>query len=359
VERIRIGVIGAGLVAEVVHLPLLRALDDRFAVIALADPEPERRALAGRRFAIQAVHADHRALIDAEPLDAVLVCSPNGTHAAVVLDALDAGLHVLVEKPLCITSADAERIAAARDRARRVVQVGYMKRFDPAFEALLADLPAGLVLDHVATTTWDPALAHYFGGVPAARRAPDPLTTAQVVEAVGTEQPEHVSAFSDAFLGALVHDVNAVHGTLERLGAATPVRAIDAACMGGGRVVTGVAALPGGGRWAMAWMLLAGLGEFRERIELFAADGIRSLEFPAPYVLHAPTRYRRSAGGDGGHLTRTFGSWREPYRLQLEHFHACVTAGAACRTPPEQARADIELLSRLFEAYLESVAVPS
>ena len=75
----------------------------------------------------------------AEP-DAVLVCSPNETHAEVVLDALAAGAHVLVEKPLCLTERDAARIVTARDRAGLVVQVGYMKRFDPAYEALLDDL---------------------------------------------------------------------------------------------------------------------------------------------------------------------------------------------------------------------------
>ena len=81
-------------------------------------------------------------MLAAGNLDAVVVCSPAGTHAEVVLAALDAGLHVLVEKPMCITLDDADAIITARDRAGKVVQVGTMKRYDPAVEAMLASLPS-------------------------------------------------------------------------------------------------------------------------------------------------------------------------------------------------------------------------
>src|SRR5207244_6730886 len=95
----------------------------------------------GARYGIAGLYRDHRELLDSERLDAVVVCSPAGTHAQTVLDALDAGLHVFVEKPMCITLADADSIVAARDRAGRVVQVGTMKRYDPSYERMLAELP--------------------------------------------------------------------------------------------------------------------------------------------------------------------------------------------------------------------------
>jgi predicted dehydrogenase len=321
---VRIGVVGAGLVAHAVHLPLLRELDDRFDVVAVADPRPESRADAARRFGVPHAYADHRELLAAGALDAVLICSPNGTHAGAVLDALDAGVHVLVEKPLCLTLADADRIVAARDRTGLTVQVGYMKRFDPAYEALLADLPASVAIRHVATTTYDPELSRHFGG-----------------SGAGDGDP-----FSDAFLGALIHDVNAVHGVLERAGVALPLDVVDGGCAANGRTATGVVALPGGARWTLAWLLLPGAGEFREEVAVYAEDAIRTLVFPAPYVLRAPAVYRCGAGG----VRRSFRSWEEAYARQLLHFHACVSEGRACRTPPEQARADIELLTRIFAA---------
>src|SRR4051794_28024 len=121
-ERLRVGVAGAGLIAQVEHLPNLAALADRFELVALADPSRTVREAVAARFGI-AAHATVDALL-AEPLDALLVAVPDPLHADTVLAGLAAGLHVFCEKPLCLVEADYDRIAAARDRAGRVVQVG-------------------------------------------------------------------------------------------------------------------------------------------------------------------------------------------------------------------------------------------
>jgi predicted dehydrogenase len=361
-QRLRIGVIGGGLVAQAVHLPYLAELADRFRIVALAEPSRRVREALGARYGIRHVVADHRTAIDAAELDAVLVCSPNGSHANVVLDALDAGLHVLVEKPLCLDPADVGRIVAARDARGLVVQVGYMKRFDPAFEALADDLPGTpAALSHVATTTYDPWLAPAFR--PEAMPRPDDVapavavalardTRAQVATAVGTDDDADVAAYSDVFLGALVHDVNVVHGLLERIGLDGDMMPLDAGCAPDGSAATALVELPGGARWTMAWLLVPGLGDFREEIALYGRDGVRTLTFPAPYLRQSPAAYRHSAGDVDRNVTRIVRSWREAYARQLAHFHACVTRGERCRTPPEQASRDIELLAALFRRHL-------
>src|SRR5438067_13642550 len=115
------------MVAQAEHLQNLLQLFELFEIAALADPSRVVRDSMAARYAVSSVHADHRALLDAEVVDAVLVSAPAAAHADVVLGALDAGVHVFVEKPLCITLRDADRIIAARDRTGKVVQVGYMK----------------------------------------------------------------------------------------------------------------------------------------------------------------------------------------------------------------------------------------
>src|SRR5206468_1988046 len=120
---VRVGVVGAGLVAQAEHLPYLSAMRDRYSIAALAEPSLTVRDALGARYGMAGLHADYHAMLDAGGLDAVVVCSPHGTHAEVVLAALDAGLHVFVEKPMCITVADADEIVAARDRTGSVVQV--------------------------------------------------------------------------------------------------------------------------------------------------------------------------------------------------------------------------------------------
>jgi predicted dehydrogenase len=277
------------------------------------------------RHAIAATYADHRALLDAGGVEAVVVCSPNATHAQIVVDALEAGVHVLVEKPLCVTPEEGEWIVAARDRAQRVVQVAYMKRFDPAVEALLADLPSGWEPAHIATATFDPGMR----------------------EAFGMAAPEGPMSVADAFLGALVHDVNLVHAVLERCG--TPVeRIVDAS--GDGSRATATIALAGGARWTAAWLALPRAGTFREHVALYGSDGVRELEFPAPYALHEPTVYRHVRDGGGGAIATTRTSWHEAYERQLLHFHAVVTDGAPCRTPAEAGLTDVRLLTELLAA---------
>jgi len=334
---VRIGLVGAGFVAQVVHLPQLRDAAGRFHLAALAEPDARVREAVAARWDVPAAFAGHAEMLAACELDAVLVCSPNATHAEVVLDALAAGCHVLVEKPLCLGVGDADRVIDAAGRARRVVQVAYMKRFDPAYEELIHDLARdGDEPAYITSVTVDPGLAPHFGPY------------------VAPSRPARSGAgrlLSDAFMGALVHDVNAVHGILDALGidhdGATVADGFGRsdASLAGGAVV-----LPGGLRWTMAWAELPEAGTFDERIELLGSRGVRRLDFPAPYLRQSPTAYRWIRRDPRGGVTRTFRSWRESYTRQLEHFHACVTAGEPCRTPPEQARADIALLAELHAA---------
>ena len=154
---VRVGVIGAGLVAQAEHLPYLASLREQFTITSLAEPSRTVRDALGVRYGIAGLYADYRALLDAGGLDAVVICSPAGTHAEVAVAALDAGLHVFVEKPMCITLADADAIIAARDRAAKVVQVGTMKRHDPAVEAMLEALPLSAAdLRYVSVAVADP-----------------------------------------------------------------------------------------------------------------------------------------------------------------------------------------------------------
>jgi len=340
---VRLGVVGGGLIAQLAHLPALRGLDARFAVVALADPGPDVRDALARRHGIAATFAGHAALLDRAELDALLVCSPNGTHARAVLDALDAGLHVLVEKPLCLDPADARAIVERARHTRRVVQVGYMKRFDPAYERLLEQLPGAGPLRLAASATVDPGIgerlrpAGFVADVAASARDD---AAAQVASALGTDDPRHVTPFSDAFLGALVHDVNLVLGACPGAW-----RVTDAARADEGTLAYGAWAREDGARWTAAWLRAPAAGAFREDLALYGADAVARLRFPAPYLGAAPAELRL----DGEPQRR----WSEPanaYVRQLEHFHACVTRGEACRTPAEQGARDVELLTELYRA---------
>ncbi len=358
--KLKVGVVGGGLIAQAMHLPYLSAHRERFELVALAEPSRTVREALGARYGIADLHADFRSLLDAGGLDAVVICSPAGTHAEVAIAALDADLHVLVEKPMCITLADADAIIEARDRARRVVQVGTMKRYDPAYERLLADLPESADdLRYISVVVNDPEFAPYFGPDDIVRGTdvPQDLIDAtrrgeaeQVEAAVGSGDPDVVRAFSESFLGSLLHDLNAVHGLLERMGEPLPAEVVAGDWWNEGRAVSGSVRLANGARWDGAWIQVLDTYEYRETISLFFAHSVRTLEFPSPWLKQFPTVYRRSEAAGAMNAVRIAESYDEAFSRELIHFHSCVVDGTPCRTPPEQARVDIDVLTQMFLA---------
>ncbi|MCW3013394.1 MAG: putative dehydrogenase [Solirubrobacterales bacterium] len=128
-EDLRIGLVGAGRMGGF-HLETWEQIPGA-TVVALAEPDEARaRARIGRRPIAWA--ADHRKLLERDDLDALCVCTPSELHATVTLDAIAAGLHVLVEKPIATTLEDGLRMAAAARRAGVKLMVGHVERFNPA-----------------------------------------------------------------------------------------------------------------------------------------------------------------------------------------------------------------------------------
>src|SRR5262245_30082686 len=132
VKRLRVGLVGAGLVGQAEHAFYLWEERERFDFVALADASPSVREALRARYGLTETHADISGLLGIG-LDAVVIAAPDALHPDLAIKALEAGLHVLCEKPLSLTLAGCDRIKAARDRAGRVLQVAYMKRHDPAF----------------------------------------------------------------------------------------------------------------------------------------------------------------------------------------------------------------------------------
>jgi predicted dehydrogenase len=132
-RKIRVGIVGCGEVTQIMHWPSLFQLADRFEVTALCDVSPLVLEELGRLWNINSLATNHRELVTRQDVDAVLIANPNAFHAEVVLDAIAAGKHVLVEKPMCVTHREAKQIIAAEKNSNVVVQVGYMRRYAPAF----------------------------------------------------------------------------------------------------------------------------------------------------------------------------------------------------------------------------------
>jgi predicted dehydrogenase len=120
-RRIRVGIVGCGEVAQIMHWPSLYQLADHYEVTSLCDISSKVLEQLGKNWNVENLTTDHRKLVTHHDVDAVLVANPNAFHAEVTLDAIAAGKHVLVEKPMCITRREADRIIAAQRSSDVVV----------------------------------------------------------------------------------------------------------------------------------------------------------------------------------------------------------------------------------------------
>jgi myo-inositol 2-dehydrogenase/D-chiro-inositol 1-dehydrogenase len=144
-DVVRYGIIGSGMMG-LEHLRNLQLLDGA-EVTAIADPHPASRewamAVAGMAGDTLTTFESHTELVDSGLCDAVVIATPNMTHAAVLDDLLPTDLHILVEKPLCTTVADCRRIVEASAGREALVWVGLEYRYMPPVARLIREVHAG------------------------------------------------------------------------------------------------------------------------------------------------------------------------------------------------------------------------
>ena len=132
-SRLRIGIVGCGEVVQIIHLPTLYQLSDLFEVTAICDVSQKVLAGVGDAWNITTRVSSYQELLSLDSLDAVLIANPSPYHAEVTIAAMRAGKHVLVEKPMGMTLAENDAIIAEQERTGKIVQVGTMRRYAPAF----------------------------------------------------------------------------------------------------------------------------------------------------------------------------------------------------------------------------------
>lgn len=141
-DPLRVGVVGAGAIAQVAHLPALVRLRD-VQVVGICDNDLSKAHAVASRFHIPTVYEDIEELLSEARLEVAAVCTPNHLHEVHVQTALSAGAHVLCERPLASTAAAVERIRAVADRTGRVVMAGMNHRFRNDVQALRGFLKTG------------------------------------------------------------------------------------------------------------------------------------------------------------------------------------------------------------------------
>ena len=128
-EKLKIGIIGCGGIANAKHMPSLKNLNN-VEMVAFCDIIEDRaiKAKADYGTADAKVYTDYKELLKDESIDVIHVCTPNRSHSFITVDALESGKHVMCEKPMAINSAEAKKMIDAAKRTGKKLTIGYQTR---------------------------------------------------------------------------------------------------------------------------------------------------------------------------------------------------------------------------------------
>ncbi len=144
-DKVRMGIIGCGRIADMKHFPAIAKAKDRIALVACCDLVEERaeRAVAGFGDKGAKTYVDYRKLLEDKSIDVVSVLTPNNSHSVLTVDSLEAGKHVLCEKPMAVTAPDAMKMLEAANRTGKKLTIGYQNRFRKDVQILQRACRAG------------------------------------------------------------------------------------------------------------------------------------------------------------------------------------------------------------------------
>jgi predicted dehydrogenase len=344
-----VGVVGAGLIAQVMHLHYLRELADRFEVSALCDIAPENAAVSAQRYGIPRTFTDWRDLLR-EPIDAVLVLT-SGSHAPVAIEAARAGIHVLVEKPMCFSTTEGHQMVDAAADAGVTLMVAYNKRYDPAYLRFREEAAALADPRFMRVTTLEsplqPYIAHYELAPPA--EVPERLNEQSergVSEAIGDADDFLRRTYRSVLLDTLVHELNGVRGVLGE-----PDR-LDYVDLREGSLTAMLrfGDLP----VAIHWIDLPGIARYKMEFALYGPDRRVTLSFPSPFLRSEPTLLQIEDGQPGAassRISEEITSYESPFKRELIAFHDAVTNGTRPVTAGEDGLRDISLCQSIIESF--------
>lgn len=364
-QRLRVGVIGCGVIAEVMHLPHLNELDDLFELRAVCDISRDKAAACARRFGAPSVFESWEEMLASEPLDVVMVLT-SGSHAPAAIAAARAGIHVFVEKPMCLNMDEGlAMLEAAREGAVQLM-VGTMKRYDPAYERMLELLPDAGELRLIRVTTLESPFQPYVEGYPMEPPMPGPPELVAALQAA--DERRLAAALPDAdeqtrfcyrwmLLDNLVHELNALRGAL---GEPDVVKYAELSP----RVVN-LSLVFGGVECHLSWVDLPGMARYSQELAFYGLDRRVILTLPSPYLRGFPSQLAVEGAGDGGasHSWRTVEtvSYVEAFKRELVELHTAIREQRPPRTDAIDGLHDVALCHAIARVHLgrEPVHTPS
>jgi predicted dehydrogenase len=307
----------------------------------------------GTRWNIQKRFIDERELLEQDDVDAVVIASPNHYHASTTLNAIEAGKHVLVEKPTCITLREADAVIEAAAGSGVTVQVAYMRRYAPAFlEACdivraMGDIQFARVHDIIgqnALIIQKTSRVVRGSDIPATVIEDSKAVESQLFyEALGEASPELRRAYG-MLLGLASHDISAMR---ELIG--MPKSTLYATYRHGGAYITG--AFDYGDFTCHLEIGVDAMPRFDGYLQVYGQNKIVRVQYDTPYVRNLPTRMLVTEVDSRGRISNCDinPSWGDSFTLEWKAFYDNIQQRKVPKTSPEDFRHDLEIFLDMVE----------
>jgi predicted dehydrogenase len=345
-QQLRVAVIGCGHIAQWMHIPYLRELDDRYEIVAACDISEQVVQRVGDYFQIPARYTDYAQMLrDVQP-DVCLITTND--HYESALAAIESGAHILIEKPMCWLLNEAQHLTQRAAELGRIVQVGYHKRYDPNYVRglqLMREVEGRRVLHLRCVIGPNQRYFNDFwpgwrgGDVP-----PMPSHADKIRDELGDVPPGFIQAYG--LMGGLsTHTFSILRGLYPEV-----------------PKVHGCHIAHDGRSYSALLELSDGLGVtidtavidvkvFDEEMALFGHDRIVKINFPSPYLKNAETQVlTQFMNGDERVEQRLLASNEEAYKREWEALYRSIVHGEPVATPPAEGIMDLELTHRLLAA---------
>lgn len=356
-KRLKIGVVGLGEVAQIIHLPLLDRMDQKFEIAAICDISDSLLSFIGEKYRVPEARrfTDFRSLVRLSELDAVFVLNSDDIHKESAIAALREGKHVFVEKPMCLTKEDAEAIIREKNAANRQVMVGYMRRFAPAFRLALEEVNKLEKINYVHVRDiigYNRFFIEQSSEVYRPHDIPAHLSEerADRIEmqfrvALGEDAAAETRSLYALLTSLSCHDLSAMRHMLGMPKGVVSCVVCEDFCH----------VLFDYGSFIASYEV----GVDRQRrfdafIEVYGPEKTIKVQYNTPYIRQLPTALHIKETVEDAYEERTIRpTFKDAYVIELEHWYDVVAIGADPITTAEDSLLDLEL----FEMIIRKMAV--
>ncbi|NOU90063.1 gfo/Idh/MocA family oxidoreductase [Paenibacillus sp. LMG 31460] len=351
--KIKVGIIGLGEVAQIIHLPILESLPELYEMVAFCDISPKLLAKMGEKYRVQQLYLNATDMFEQSELDAVFVLNNMEYHTECTVAALNRNIYVFVEKPMCVTPAEVKEIIDARDATNVHVMVGYMRRFAPAYLRALEEVKSlgpiiyARVRDIIGPNgffTGQSSHVYRFNDIPIEAVHDRKERNVRLMrEAVGEAADDMYGAYG-LLLGLNSHDISAMR---ELIG--TPIRVKAASSWLGGRFKNAIFEFDGFNATFETGMDQQ--GRFDAHIEVYGENKSVLIQYDTPYIRQLPTTLLISeTKGDSFEESVIRPTYKDAYVCEIEYFYEVVTKGMPPKTTPEDYLQDLVIFKMMIEA---------